>query len=49
MGAALSDAPSLQQNMTLALRVVLETEGKLILFGNTYQVSVEGPKLLIIK
>jgi Xaa-Pro aminopeptidase len=46
MGAVISDAPSLQQNMTLALRVVLETEGKIILFGNTYQVSAEGSKLL---
>jgi Xaa-Pro aminopeptidase len=49
MGAAISDSPSLERDMILALRVVLETEGKLILFGNTYQVTPEGPKSLIIK
>jgi Xaa-Pro aminopeptidase len=47
MGAATSDSPSLEQDMILALRVVLETEGKLILFGSTYHVTSEGPKSLI--
>jgi Xaa-Pro aminopeptidase len=38
-----------QPDMTLALRVVFETEGKLVIFGDTYQVTPTGPKCLIGK
>jgi Xaa-Pro aminopeptidase len=37
----------LAQNMTVALRVVFETEGKLVIFGDAYQVTPEGPKSLV--
>jgi Xaa-Pro aminopeptidase len=37
----------LQPDMTLALRVMLETEGKLIIFGDTYEVTSNGPKSLL--
>ena len=36
----------LNENMTLALRVVFETEGKLILFGDSYEVTPDGAKSL---
>lgn len=39
-------AVSLQPAMTLALRVVLDTEGKRVIFGDTYQVTPDGPKSL---
>jgi Xaa-Pro aminopeptidase len=39
-------AGSLRENMMLALRVVLETEGKLVMFGDTYEVTSSGPKSL---
>jgi Xaa-Pro aminopeptidase len=38
----------LNDNMTLALRVAFETEGKLILFGDSYEVTPNGPKPLTI-
>src|SRR5919106_661931 len=37
----------LQPDTTLALRTVFETEGKLIIFGDTYQVTSNGPKSLV--
>ena len=54
MRRAKSDQPSvgatvLNENMTLALRVAFETEGKLILFGDSYEVTPDGPKSLTIK
>jgi Xaa-Pro dipeptidase len=42
-------ATELDDNMTLALRVVFETEGKLIVFGDSYEVTRDGPKPLTIK
>jgi Xaa-Pro aminopeptidase len=42
-------ASLVQPDMTLALRVFFETEGKLIIFGDTYQVTPTGPKGLIGK
>jgi Xaa-Pro aminopeptidase len=47
MGQKFDASASLQQDMILTLRVVLETEGKLMLFGNTYQVTPQGPKALL--
>lgn len=37
----------LNENMTLALRVTFETEGKLILFGDSFQVTAGGAKPLV--
>jgi Xaa-Pro dipeptidase len=49
VGAPSVGTAVLTENMTLALRVTLETEGKLILFGDSYEVTADGPKLLTTK
>lgn len=38
----------LEKDMVLALRVVLQTQGKLILVGNSYQVTSEGVEALTV-
>jgi Xaa-Pro aminopeptidase len=48
-GSASVGAAQLNDNMTLALRVAFETEGKFILFGDSYEVTPDGPKSLIVK
>ena len=40
-------ATTLNENMTLALRVTMETEGKIILFGDSFQVTAGGAKPLV--
>ncbi|HXV83303.1 MAG TPA: M24 family metallopeptidase [Candidatus Binatia bacterium] len=47
VGSASVGAVSLEPDMTLVLRVVLETEGKLVIFGNTYQVTPSEPRSLV--
>jgi Xaa-Pro aminopeptidase len=49
VGSVSVGATVLNENMTLALRVTFETEGKLILFGDSYEVTPDGPKSLTIK
>jgi Xaa-Pro aminopeptidase len=49
VGSVSVGASVLNENMTLALRVTFETEGKLILFGDSYEVTPDGPKSLTIK
>ena len=49
VGSPAVGATELDDNMTLALRVAFETEGKLILFGDSYEVTLDGPKSLIIR
>jgi Xaa-Pro aminopeptidase len=46
IGSSSSGTDALDETMTLTLRVVFETEGKLVLFGNSYVVTRDGPKLL---
>jgi Xaa-Pro dipeptidase len=46
MGAEIK-VSQLQQNMTLVLRVVFETEGKLIMFGDSYEVTANGSNSLL--
>jgi Xaa-Pro aminopeptidase len=46
-GVFLMDAGSVHENMTLGLRVVFETEGKLVICGDTYEVTANGPKSLV--
>jgi Xaa-Pro aminopeptidase len=46
VGSSSAGATPLNENMTLALRVAFETEGKLILFGDSYEVTSDGPKSL---
>jgi hypothetical protein len=40
-------AMTLNENMTLALRVAIETEGKLILFGDSFVVTATGGSSLL--
>jgi Xaa-Pro aminopeptidase len=46
-GAASVGATALNENMTLALRVTFETEGKLILYGDSFEVTASGAKSLV--
>jgi Xaa-Pro aminopeptidase len=45
-GSSTAGADSLNENMTLALRIAFESEGKLILFGDSYEVTSDAPKSL---
>jgi Xaa-Pro aminopeptidase len=47
VGARTVGATELHENMTMALRVVFETEGKLILFGDSFLVTANGPESLL--
>ena len=47
VGAATVGAATLNENMTLALRVTIETEGKIVLFGDSFQVTPEGARTLV--
>ncbi len=47
VGAASMGAATLGDNMTLALRVTYETEGKLVLFGDSFEVTSSGAKSLL--
>jgi Xaa-Pro aminopeptidase len=47
VGSPSVGASALCENMTLALRVTFETEGKLILFGDSFQVTASGPGSLL--
>jgi len=42
VGAASADATVLNKSMAMALRVTFETEGKLILFGDSFEVTASG-------
>jgi Xaa-Pro aminopeptidase len=46
-GSSYDSSMMLQENMTLGLRVAFEAEGKLILFGDTFQVTSGGPVSLV--
>ena len=47
VGAASVGATTLNENMTLALRVTFETEGKMILYGDSFQVTTSGARSLL--
>ena len=47
VGAPSVGATTLNENMTLALRVTIETEGKLVLYGDSFQVTAAGAKSLL--
>jgi Xaa-Pro aminopeptidase len=49
VGAPSAGPTALSENMALALRVTFETEGKLILFGDTFEVTRDGPKALSMR
>src|SRR5258708_22089530 len=47
VGATSVGATILKENMTLALRVTFETEGKIILFGDSFEVTADGARSLL--
>ena len=49
VGSSSVGATLVNENMTLALRVAFETEGKLIFYGDSYEVTPDGPKSLTTK
>ena len=46
-GSASADATALNENMALALRVTFETEGKLVLFGDSFEIMASGAVSLV--
>jgi Xaa-Pro aminopeptidase len=47
VGAATVGVTTLNENMTLALRVTIESEGKIVLYGDSFQVTASGPRSLV--
>jgi Xaa-Pro aminopeptidase len=47
VGASSVGATTLNEDMTLALRVTIETEGKIVLFGDSFQVTAGGARSLL--
>jgi Xaa-Pro aminopeptidase len=47
VGALSVGATTLNENMTLALRVAIETEGRIVLYGDSFQVTAAGAKSLV--
>ena len=47
VGASSTGATELAENMTVALRVAFETEGKLVLFGDSFVVTARGAASLV--
>jgi Xaa-Pro aminopeptidase len=47
VGALSVGATVLSENMTVALRVAFETEGKLVLFGDSFQITTTGAASLL--
>jgi len=47
VGAASVGTTTLNENMTLALRVAFKTEGKIILYGDSFEVTAGGAKSLL--
>jgi len=47
VGALSVGATRLDENMTVALRVTIATEGKIVLFGDSFQVTAGGAKSLL--
>jgi Xaa-Pro aminopeptidase len=47
VGAAVAAATILSEHMTLALRAAFQTEGKMIIFGDTFEVTANGANSLL--
>ncbi len=47
VGAPNVGASTFNESMTLALRVTIETEGKLVLFGESFEVTANGARSLL--
>ena len=48
IGAPSVAAAVLNENMTLALRVTIESEGKIVIYGDSFQVTAGGAKSLVV-
>jgi Xaa-Pro aminopeptidase len=48
VGSPSVGATIFNENMTLALRVVFETEGKIVMFGDSFEVTAGGARSLLI-
>ena len=48
IGAASLGATTLNEKMTLALRVTIEADGKIVLYGDSFEVTSSGAKSLLI-
>ena len=40
-------AATLAEDMTMAMRVAIESEGKIVLYGDSFQVTTSGAKSLL--
>ena len=47
VGASAVGATEFSENMTLVLRATIESEGKLVLFGESFEVTANGAKSLL--
>ncbi len=47
VGATTVGVSTLNENMTVALRVTIESEGKIVLYGDSFQVTARGAKSLV--
>jgi len=47
IGVTMVGATTLNENMTLALRVVLEDDGEIVLYGDSFEVTAGGAKPLV--
>jgi Xaa-Pro aminopeptidase len=47
VGASSMGASTLQENMTMALRVTLKSAGKLVLFGDSFEITASGSRSLL--
>jgi Xaa-Pro aminopeptidase len=47
VGATSAGATTLNENMTLALRVTFQTEGKIVLYGDSFEVTATGARSLL--
>jgi Xaa-Pro aminopeptidase len=47
VGAASASATTINENMTLALRVAFQTEGKMVLYGDSFEVTATGARSLL--
>ena len=47
VGATTVGVSTLNENMTVALRVTIESEGKIVLYGDSFQVTASGAKSLV--
>jgi len=48
VGAPAIGPTILAEHMTLALRAAFQTEGKMIIFGDSFEVTADGAKSLLI-